>query len=132
MDLTVILKELRVGAGLTQKELAAKLGIGQSTIVGYEKGIREPTVSNLALYAKYFNVSIDYLLGLEDDFGVRTSTPMSDDITAEEKEMIKKIRTLRKESRELIEQMIDTLVGTVNSEANSKISREENNNGKYK
>ena len=46
--------------------------------------------------------------------------------------MIKKIRTLRKESRELIEQMIDTLVGTVNSEANSKISREENNNGKYK
>lgn len=116
MDLTVILKELRVGAGLTQKELAAKLGIGQSTIVGYEKGIREPTVSNLALYAKYFNVSIDYLLGLEDDFGVRTSTPMSDDITAEEKEMIKKIRTLRKESRELVEQMIDTLAGTEKAE----------------
>ena len=62
------------------------------------------------------DVSIDYLAGLEDDFGVRTSTPMSDDITAEEKEMIKKIRTLRKESRELVEQMIDTLAGTEKAE----------------
>lgn len=74
MDLTAILKELRVNAGLTQKELAAKLGIGQSTIVGYEKGIREPTVSNLALYAKYFNVSIDYIVGLEDDFGIKVDS----------------------------------------------------------
>lgn len=73
MQIAPILKELRLSNGLTQKELASKLGIGQSTIVGYERGEREPTINNLSLYAKYFNVSADYLLGLEDDFGVKVN-----------------------------------------------------------
>ena len=50
------LKELRVEAGLTQKELADKINIGQSTIVGYERGEREATLTNLSRYADYFNV----------------------------------------------------------------------------
>lgn len=94
MDLTAILKELRVSAGLTQKELAAKLGIGQSTIVGYEKGIREPTVSNLALYAKYFNVSIDYIIGLEDDFGVKVESDEGLSANTQEKELLSLFRQL--------------------------------------
>ena len=94
MDLTAILKELRVSAWLTQKELAAKLGIGQSTIVGYEKGIREPTVSNLALYAKYFNVSIDYIIGLEDDFGVKVESDEGLSANTQEKELLSLFRQL--------------------------------------
>ena len=94
MDLTAILKELRVSAGLTQKELAAKLGIGQSTIVGYEKGIREPTVSNLALYAKYFNVSVDYIIGLEDDFGVKVESVEGLSVNSQEKELLSLFRQL--------------------------------------
>lgn len=71
METGKILKELRIEANLTQSELSKKLSVGQSTIVGYEKCEREATVSNLIKYAKFFNVSLDYLTGLEDDFGNR-------------------------------------------------------------
>lgn len=114
MDLTEILKELRVNAGLTQKELAAKLGIGQSTIVGYEKGIREPTVSNLALYAKYFNVSIDYIVGLEDDFGVRVDDKEKkpDTLSAEERRLLEGYREINAAGKKLVMQTVETLRGT--------------------
>ena len=74
MDTGKILKELRVEANLTQSELSKRLSVGQSTIFGYEKCEREATVANLIKYARYFNVSLDYLTGLEDDFGNRTQT----------------------------------------------------------
>ena len=110
------LRTLRLDAGYTQKEMAQKIKSTDKNVWAYEKGIATPPAEIIVAYAEAFNISTDYLLGLEDDFGVRTSTPMSDDITAEEKEMIKKIRTLRKESRELVKQMIDTLAGTEKSE----------------
>ena len=62
-----ILKSLRLESNLTQKELAEKLGIGQSTIVGYERGYRETIATNLIKYANFFNVSTDYLLGRTDN-----------------------------------------------------------------
>ena len=120
MKLSETLKDLRQSENLSQKELSQKLQIGQSTITQYENEQREPTLYNLTKYAKFFNVSLDYLAGLEDDFGVRTSTPIGDDMTADEREMIKKIRLLPKESRNLIVQMIDTLSGTSASSVNKK------------
>lgn len=69
MNYADILKSLRLEAEMTQKELAEKLQIGQSTIVGYERNEREPTVTNLKKYADYFNVSMDYLSGRTDDLG---------------------------------------------------------------
>lgn len=115
------IKELRVERNLTQSEVAKAIGTSQRNIGRWENGENTPAAIYVKALAEFFCVSTDYILGLEDDFGVRTSTPMSDDITAEEKEMIKKIRTLRKESRELVKQMIDTLAGTGNSETSSKI-----------
>lgn len=117
MDLTEILKELRVNAGLTQKELAAKLGIGQSTIVGYEKGIREPTVSNLALYAKYFNVSIDYIVGIEDDFGVKVESDEGISANTQEKELLSLFRQLSPYLQGLT---LDTVRGWAGSSGSAK------------
>lgn len=57
------LKELRVGAGLTQKQLAEKLNIRQQSYARYENGEGEPNLGTLVLIAKIFDVSIDYLLG---------------------------------------------------------------------
>lgn len=97
MSLGEILKDLRIESNLTQSELAHKLSIGQSTIVGYEKGEREATLTNLIRYAKFFNVSLDYLSGLEDDFGARTATsaaPMGESMTAEERELLSNFREL--------------------------------------
>ena len=42
------LKEGRINAGLTQEQLAEKLGIAKSTLSGYESGNREPTVATIA------------------------------------------------------------------------------------
>lgn len=60
------LKELRLERGMTQKELAFALGLNTVTYLHYEKGQREPPLSLLADMAKYFDVSVDFLLGLEE------------------------------------------------------------------
>lgn len=60
------LKELREEKGLTQKELAEKLGINSVTYLHYEKTQREPPLALLADMAAFFDVSVDYLLGLKE------------------------------------------------------------------
>ena len=60
------LKELREESGLTQKQVAEKLGVNSVTYLHYEKAQREPPLALLADMAAVFAVSVDYLLGLED------------------------------------------------------------------
>ena len=64
--LGIRLKELREEKGYTQKQLAQLLGINSVTYLHYEKEQREPPLSLLADIAKFFDVSVDYLLGVED------------------------------------------------------------------
>lgn len=58
---------LRDKRGLTQEDLAAKIGISRASLSHYEKGRREPDYTILTKLADYFQVSIDYLLGRTDD-----------------------------------------------------------------
>lgn len=60
------LKELREEKGLTQKQLAEKLGINSVTYLHYEKEQREPPLAMLADISRFYGVSVDYLLGLTD------------------------------------------------------------------
>ena len=69
MNIGTILKELRIERNLTQYELANALKIGQATIAGYENNTREPRINILNAYANFFECSIDFLVGREDDFG---------------------------------------------------------------
>ena len=69
MNITETLKNLRKEHNLTQGQLAERLNIGQATIAGYESGSREPKINILMAYADYFECSVDYLIGREDDFG---------------------------------------------------------------
>ena len=62
-----IIKELRKERRITQAYLASKLGVNQSTIAGIEIGRREPSRELLVDIANYFNVSVDYLLGVKED-----------------------------------------------------------------
>lgn len=64
MQMGEILTELREDKGLTQPELANILGISKSSVSAYELGIRYPTAETLLRYARFFNVSADYLLGI--------------------------------------------------------------------
>ena len=60
------LRELRLEKGVTQKEVARALNISKSAYANYEQGVREPSYSVLINICKYFKVSADYLLGLEN------------------------------------------------------------------
>ena len=50
-----------------QKDVADAIGVTVSAYSNYEQGIREPSYSVLILLCKFFNVSSDYLLGIDDD-----------------------------------------------------------------
>lgn len=60
------LKDLREDNDLNQKELADVLGVHQTTYSSYEIGKLSLTADVLIKLAKYYKVSVDYLLGLTD------------------------------------------------------------------
>lgn len=59
------LSELRKQKGLKQGDLAAFLGVAQSTLSGWENGKFEIDDKNKIKLADFFGVSVDYLLGRE-------------------------------------------------------------------
>ncbi len=68
------LKELRKEKGITQKEIASSLKISQTGYAGYEQGYREPDLTTLKKICLYFDVTADYLIGLEDESGAKTNS----------------------------------------------------------
>lgn len=60
------IRNLREDRDLRQKELAEMLLIGQTTYSDYELGKLNIPIPILISLAKYFNTSIDYLVGLTD------------------------------------------------------------------
>ena len=50
-------------AGLTQKEVADKLGVAQPIYQRFEKGVYECTYEQLRILCDFFDISADYLLG---------------------------------------------------------------------
>jgi transcriptional regulator with XRE-family HTH domain len=51
---------------LLQKDIASSVGLSLRAYQYYEKGQKEPTLSVLLRLADYFDVSLDYLVGLSD------------------------------------------------------------------
>jgi len=60
------LKQLVKEKGLEQQEVAAELGMKAPTFNGYVSNNREPSIARLIQFAKYFKVSVDYLVGYAD------------------------------------------------------------------
>ena len=65
MDFGARLKELRIQAGLTQKQLGELIGVTKSVVSFYELRERTPSPEVLIKMASVFHVSSDYLLGIE-------------------------------------------------------------------
>lgn len=104
-------KELREMAGLSQMRLSEKIGISAAAIGFLENHDNEPKGSTVAAYAKFFDVSADYLLGLEDDFGTRAPAPMkiaslsSNNYSDEERRIIEEYQKLPESSKQLFRRM---------------------------
>ena len=67
VDFSERVKILRDSKGLSQKELADKLGMTRSLVSTYENGQKMPTYGKLIKLARVFDVSTDYLLGVENE-----------------------------------------------------------------
>lgn len=62
-----ILKELRQKKGCKQSEIASLLNITPQAYQRYEYGASEPNADGFALLADFYDVSIDYLFGREEN-----------------------------------------------------------------
>lgn len=96
MEFSERLKKLRKDTGLTQVEVANKLGISQPAYASWERGIKKPTQDNLVKIAQILNVSVDYLVGnsqeaLDELDNIELLFRMnSKGLSEEEKEIFKK------------------------------------------
>ena len=57
------LKELRKNLGLTQQNVADKLGISRVNYTRYETDVSCPDFDTLVLLADFYDVSLDYIFG---------------------------------------------------------------------
>lgn len=85
------IKELRLSKGLSQNELAKVVGCNQTAVGKYERAQLEPNIHALNKLADFFNVSIDYLVGREDDFG---NVSTKSNVTEKEARLLKAFSTL--------------------------------------
>lgn len=93
------LKELRKEKGLTQEELAEKLGVSGRTISRWETGFNMPDISLLVEIAEFFDVSIPEIIKGErksenmNEEVKEVAETMSDYAKAEKEQLVKSIRT---------------------------------------
>ncbi len=66
------LRELRNEKQLTQAKAAELFGVSKTTICQWETSKQEPSLNDIVAIAVYFDVTADYLLGLEDETGSKT------------------------------------------------------------
>lgn len=99
------LKNLRYEKGLSQYELADKLGVSRGLIGNYEQGRREPDYNTLILFANFYDVSLDYLLGITD-IRKRVLHQETEDTY---KKMFREITDLSPKSQEELEHYIELL-----------------------
>ncbi len=71
-DFGQILQKLRKERGLTQEQLASLINKESSIISRYEKNLQSPTFDTVRSFAAIFNVSMDYLSGMEKTTTIST------------------------------------------------------------
>jgi len=64
MDIGATIKKLRLKRGITQQQLADSLNVSMQTISRWETSVTYPDIVMLPILARYFRVSVDYLLNL--------------------------------------------------------------------
>ena len=71
------LKEVIEESGKMQKDICADLHISKQKLSKWKTRYNEPSMDELIMLALYFDVSVDYLLGLVDETGARIKGDVS-------------------------------------------------------
>ena len=77
-ELKQLIRDLREDHDLTQREVAAYLGVSQQTYSNYENGVREIPTNTVVALARFYKVSTDYLLNSNSGYLGNTNLIMYD------------------------------------------------------
>ena len=95
------LKEARIASGLTQKQLAEKLGIAGTTITGYEKGKSEPNLNTIGKIMEILHVDANFLW--QDEMRELNT----DDFSIPEIKMVRKYRVLDEHGKDMVDTVLE-------------------------
>lgn len=102
MEFKERLKELRTQSGISQADLATRLGMAKSTIGMYETGAIDPSIFALKNMARFFHVDVCYLLGEERE----------DDYDPQTMQLIGQFMQLNSEGQEKVTEYVSDLVAS--------------------
>ncbi len=101
------IRTLRKEYGLSQRELALKIGSSQKSIDLWEKEKAEPTAKFICALVDCFGCSADYLLGREDDFG---NVNVQSDLSEREKTLLSDYRRLQDRDKDQAQSFLEFLL----------------------
>jgi len=127
------IKSLRYEANLTQEQFGKIFGLAKSTVSQYESGSSRPDDELKKKFATYFNVSLDWLLGLTDERhsvnmvketqvkyeAKSTSNPMLDDL-------LKKVPDLTDEEKESLAEHLEFAMKQIEKERQRRAKIKDN------
>lgn len=94
-----LVKELRKAAGMSQMQLAEKIGVTYQQVQKYEKGISKFNIPRLMQYAEVFGVSVSFLLKGAEASKVAEGREPYTGVALEEAEVLMLFRRLKPKSR---------------------------------
>lgn len=101
------LRKLREEKHLSQQKLADKFSLTQQSIYKYEHELAEPDIQTLISLADFFNTSVDYLIGHNDDRCI-----IDEKISKDEAQLLSLYRqlpaSLKRRINELIQEIIES------------------------
>ncbi len=95
---------MRKNAGLTQMELANKLGISYQAVSNWERGVAMPDISNLGALAKILGVTVDDVIGDEKISSIIEGKPVDGRLSVDEFNAVSPLLGAEK-NRELLEKI---------------------------
>ena len=98
--------ELRTEKELSQRAIAQIMSVSQGTYNNWENGKTQPSIEQIIVLARYFGVTVDYLVGNTDDYEVSVN---SNEISAENREILNKILRLPKQAKKALLDFLDNV-----------------------
>ena len=98
MNFSMNLRTLISKKNITQKIIAENFNTTQQTVSRWLNGQNEPDITTLIKLADYFEISVDYLLGREDDYGIIQSG-ISSTLTKTQTELLRVFNLLSMEDQ---------------------------------
>ncbi|MGN0744979.1 MAG: helix-turn-helix domain-containing protein [Christensenellales bacterium] len=100
------LRDLRNEKGISQRKMGEIFNVSQATYNNWEKGNTQPSIEQLIELARFFGVSVDFLIGNTDDEGyVKIQEVLSQNDIA----TLHTFNTLQFESKKLLLEFISSL-----------------------